>query len=184
MWHGRGNRGHAKNICSWRQSSITAAFRQRGKFTNKCVGSDAEAAMKAQSVRPNRAVETGGLESANVQCKADISNVKSPLHGLRFHDLRHHAITELVESQASERTIMAIAGHVSTRMLEHYNHIRMEAKRKALNALSRKSSTEGYGTKYDTKSPSTSVPFVEVNEKNGGDDETRTRYLCRDRAAF
>ena len=35
--------------------------------------------------------------------------------GLRFHDLRHHAITELAESQASERTIMAIAGHISPR---------------------------------------------------------------------
>jgi len=30
--------------------------------------------------------------------------------GLRFHDLRRHAITELAESQASDRTIMSIAG--------------------------------------------------------------------------
>src|SRR5205085_857934 len=35
------------------------------------------------------------------------------LKGLRFHDLRHHAITELSESQASDQTIMSIAGHVS-----------------------------------------------------------------------
>jgi integrase len=40
---------------------------------------------------------------------------------LRFHDLRHHAITELAESQASDATIMAIAGHVSRQMLEHYS---------------------------------------------------------------
>jgi hypothetical protein len=40
--------------------------------------------------------------------------------------LRHHTITELAESQASERTIMAIAGHISPRMLEHYSHIRMD----------------------------------------------------------
>ena len=26
--------------------------------------------------------------------------------------------------------------------------------------------------------------FPQVYEKNGGDDETRTRDLCRDRAAF
>lgn len=38
--------------------------------------------------------------------------------GLRFHDLRHTAITKLAESMASEQTIMAIAGHVSRRMLE------------------------------------------------------------------
>jgi hypothetical protein len=30
---------------------------------------------------------------------------------------------------------MAIAGHVSREMLEHYSHIRLEAKRKALESL-------------------------------------------------
>jgi hypothetical protein len=30
---------------------------------------------------------------------------------------------------------MAIAGHVSRKMLEHYSHIRMEAKRAALDAI-------------------------------------------------
>jgi len=68
----------------------------------------------------------------NEECKADISNVKSPTAGLRFHDLRHHAITELAESTTSDRTIMSIAGHVSQKMLEHYSHVRLEAKRTAL----------------------------------------------------
>ena len=48
---------------------------------------------------------------------------------------RHHAITKLAKSQASEQTIMAIAGHVSREMLEYYSHIRLEAKRKALETL-------------------------------------------------
>jgi integrase len=65
------------------------------------------------------------------QCRTDISKVKSSTAGLRFHDLRHHAITELAESQASDRTIMSIAGHVSQQMLAHYPHVRIEAKRKA-----------------------------------------------------
>src|SRR6266850_4181026 len=39
------------------------------------------------------------------------------LSGLRFHDLRHHTITRLAEGLASEQTILAIAGHVSRRML-------------------------------------------------------------------
>ena len=30
---------------------------------------------------------------------------------------------------------MALAGHVSKRMLEHYSHIRMEAKREAVQLL-------------------------------------------------
>ncbi|HUD56975.1 MAG TPA: tyrosine-type recombinase/integrase [Terracidiphilus sp.] len=58
------------------------------------------------------------------------------LEGLRPHDLRHHAITKLAESaDASEQTIMSIAGHVSREMLTHYSHIRQEAKRKAVAAL-------------------------------------------------
>jgi integrase len=61
---------------------------------------------------------------------------KAGLPGLRFHDLRHHSITELAESGCSEQTIKAIAGHVSQRMLDRYSHIRLEAKRSALEALS------------------------------------------------
>ena len=72
----------------------------------------------------------------NEECKADIREVKSPTAGLRFHDMRHHAITELAESGASEQTIMSIAGHVSRKMLEHYSHIRLEAKREAVRVLS------------------------------------------------
>jgi hypothetical protein len=39
------------------------------------------------------------------------------------------------ESLASDMTILAIAGHVSRRMLEHYSRIRTEAKRAALDAI-------------------------------------------------
>ena len=91
----------------------------------------------------------------NKECKADIRGVKSSLVGLRFHDLRHHAITELAESQASEQTIMSIAGHVSPKMLAHYSHVRMDAKRKALEALSGGGSGGGYGTNHDTNTIAT-----------------------------
>ena len=57
---------------------------------------------------------------------------KAGLPGLRFHDLRHHCITKLAEAGAPEETILAIAGHVDRKMLEHYSHIRMDAKRKAV----------------------------------------------------
>ena len=73
---------------------------------------------------------------ANAKCKAGIRDIKSPLAGLRFHDLRHHAITELAESQVSDQTIMAIAGHVSQKMLARYSHVRTEARRQAVAALS------------------------------------------------
>ncbi len=57
------------------------------------------------------------------------------LKGLRFHDLRHQCITELLEGGAPEAAVLSIAGHVSRKMMEHHSHIRMEAKRKALEGL-------------------------------------------------
>lgn len=64
---------------------------------------------------------------------------KANLPGLRFHDLRHHAITKMAEDpNVSDQIVMAISGHVSREMLEHYSHVRMEAKRNAVAALERK----------------------------------------------
>jgi integrase len=96
---------------------------------------------------------------SNEKCGKDIEKTKSPLAGLRFHDLRHHAITELAESQASDSTVMAIAGHVSSKMLAHYSHVRLQAKRTALDSLSTKqaartnsgSGMKGCDTNNDTK---------------------------------
>ena len=56
---------------------------------------------------------------------------------VRFHDLRHTCITKLAEGQASEQTLMSIAGDLSRKMLEHYSHIRMAAKRVALDAIAK-----------------------------------------------
>ena len=58
----------------------------------------------------------------------------------RWHDNRHTLITELAESGAGDQTIMDIAGHVSKQMLRHYSHIRMVAKRNALETIVRKRS--------------------------------------------
>jgi integrase len=81
----------------------------------------------------------------NPKCKAEMRGIKSPLAGLRFHDLRHHCITELAEGQASDMTIMSIAGHVSKKMLEHYSHTRMDAKRRAIESLSSTQQTDQSG---------------------------------------
>ena len=112
-----------------------------------------------------------GKTCSNRSCKTDIERVRSPLAGLRFHDLRHHAITELAESQASDRTIMAIAGHVSPKMLQHYSHVRLQAKRAALDALSTfrptmasKGKEGSYDTNNDTKSRSESEQLPQVIE--------------------
>ena len=88
--------------------------------------------------RAIQCLECGQLQNPGEtcsKCDAEISGLKSPFKGLRFHDTWHQAITELAESKASDQTIMSIAGHVSKKMLGHYSHIRMEAKRNALDAL-------------------------------------------------
>jgi len=54
----------------------------------------------------------------------------------RWHDLRHTFVSRLAENpHVSEQTIMALAGHVSKKMLERYSHIRTHAKRAAIAAL-------------------------------------------------
>ena len=64
------------------------------------------------------------------------------LPGLRFHDLRHHCITKLAEAGVPDQTLMSIAGHVSRQMLDHYSHIRMQAKRDAVAGLEAKPRVE------------------------------------------
>ncbi len=49
--------------------------------------------------------------------------------------MRHHCITRLAEAGVPEQTLMAIAGHVSRQMLEQYSHIRLQAKREAVQAI-------------------------------------------------
>ncbi len=54
----------------------------------------------------------------------------------RWHDLRHTFVTRLCESPSvTEQTIRSLAGHVSTKMLERYSHIRVDAKRAAIEAV-------------------------------------------------
>jgi integrase len=53
----------------------------------------------------------------------------------RWHDSRHTLVTELSESGAGDEVIMSIAGHVSRAMRSRYSHVRMEAKRSALDEI-------------------------------------------------
>jgi integrase len=60
---------------------------------------------------------------------------KAGLPKLRFHDLRHTIITELAEAGVPDHVMESISGHLSRRIVEHYSHERIEAKREALDAL-------------------------------------------------
>jgi integrase len=91
---------------------------------------------------PAPAIQRPAALCKNEECNADIKEVKSPLAGLRFHDLRRQPITELAEKGVPEQTLMGIAGHVSRRMLDHYSHARLAAKRAALDALASQSASQ------------------------------------------
>ena len=41
----------------------------------------------------------------------------------------------MAEAGVSDATLMAVSGHMSRRMLEHYSHVRMAAKRTVLDKL-------------------------------------------------
>ena len=57
----------------------------------------------------------------------------------RWHDLRHSFVTRLAERpRVSEQTMRALAGHVSNQPLQHYSHIRSQAKQIATVALEEK----------------------------------------------
>ena len=81
--------------------------------------------------RPSTSFKTawGNLRAAaNVRC--------------RIHDLPTHGHHQAGRSGASDSTIMALAGHLSRAMLQRYSHIRMNAKRQAVEALSLKPKSE------------------------------------------
>ncbi|HEU0196556.1 MAG TPA: site-specific integrase [Nevskiaceae bacterium] len=55
-------------------------------------------------------------------------NVKNAcgLADLHFHDLRHEAISRLVEAGLSDQEVASISGHKSMQMLKRYTHLRAE----------------------------------------------------------
>ena len=48
------------------------------------------------------------------------------INGLRFHDLRHEAVSRLVEAGLNDQEVAAISGHKSMQMLKRYTHLRAE----------------------------------------------------------
>jgi integrase len=51
---------------------------------------------------------------------------KTAISGLRFHDLRHEAVSRLVEAGLSDMEVSAISGHKTMQMLRRYTHLRAE----------------------------------------------------------
>lgn len=79
---------------------------------------------------------TGSWKKAWYSLRREAGKKYPKLAYVRMYDLRHHALTTLLEDPTiSEQTIKDIAGHVSKKILERYSHIRIARKRAALEAL-------------------------------------------------
>jgi len=100
-------------------------------------------AEKFGELRPDWYVFPAGWSSGRMDPTRHVSSFGGPWKAIRektgiigrWHDNRHTLVTELCESGAGDETIMSIAGHVSKKMLRHYSHIRVEAKRNALDEV-------------------------------------------------
>lgn len=82
---------------------------------------------KSKHLDPTRPITTLKTAWRYVRERANVQG--------RLHDSRHTLITELAKGRVGDQTIMDIAGHVSKQMLKHYSHIRMRAKREALESV-------------------------------------------------
>lgn len=73
----------------------------------------------------------------------DWIRVKAGLPKLRIYDLRHTAITRMAETGIPIAMIMSFAGHITTKMSQHYTTVSMQAKRAAMRAATNGTSLGG-----------------------------------------
>jgi integrase len=89
---------------------------------------------RQQKIDPTRPMTLWRSAWRSIRCKAardDAGETLYPaLQDVRFHDLRHTAVTTMAEKGLPEQTIMAQVGHISPQMMKTYSHVR----RLALNA--------------------------------------------------
>lgn len=87
---------------------------------------------RGEDADPNRPMSSWKGAWRSLRAAADLPR-------LRYHDLRHHVITKLLENpEVSEQTVLEIAGHITKKMQNHYSHIRAKRKLEALSAAETK----------------------------------------------
>jgi integrase len=105
-----------------------------------------------------------------------------------FHTFRHTYPTLLTQNKEDIKVVQELLRHANSRItLDLYAQANMGEKRLAQSKLVKQVLQRRIGRvlRLDPIGPqSRFADSLEVLERNGGDDETRTRDLCRDRAAF
>ena len=114
------------------------------------VGHDGEGVDVSGGQRERR--EEAEQESMHRDCYITVATTCAGTDGVRrWHDNRHTLVTELAESGTGDDVLMSIAGHVSRAMLSRYSHVRMEAKRRALDGIAERQNAADEKRKADTE---------------------------------
>jgi hypothetical protein len=119
------------------------------------------------------------------KCGADTSNPKSPFIDYRFNDTRHQAVTELAESKAKPPNNHGNRGPRLEEDAAAHSHIRLDAARQALDAITLKpelngnagDTTKGYDTNTDTNRSGEIKGVPQVVDFLGGAERDRTAGL-------
>jgi len=96
---------------------------------------------------------------------------------LRYYNLRHQAITEMLEGGIPEGVIREVAGHIDPAMTQRYSHPRLAARRAAVEAITSVTITNsgqfegGYVTNHVTKALPSSIDESKLIESNGRDGQ-------------
>jgi integrase len=64
-----------------------------------------------------------------------VARKAAKVEGLRFHDLRHTAITRMVEAGMQPAEVMRVSGHTTPAMLWRYMNANVDTARRAADAL-------------------------------------------------
>ena len=76
----------------------------------------------------------------------------------RLHDLRHTFCTKLAEAGIPEQVMLDMMGHVSQAMMKRWSHIRLETRRRAIEALERAGAEISVGVAKEVPKVSPSAP--------------------------
>lgn len=101
-------------------------------FPSERYGLDGEEGYKDGKITPYEVKPTVPIGSWKIAWTTARETAKV---SCRWHDMRHTFVSKMAEGQASDATIMALAGHLSRKMMEKYSHVRNEAKRQAIATL-------------------------------------------------
>jgi integrase len=120
-------------------------------FRQRCnpKGRQARRGVEVPDFDPTRPMTVGGIKKL-----WDEVRKASGLTWFRPYDTRHTALTRWAESGMDIPMLLALAGHVSIRMLRHYVHISDGAKRRALETAMHQVAPKSAPPKFGTESES------------------------------